>query len=159
MNLTYKDIKSLFSACILLVLFLFVLTPGMKAQTSFIEMIGSSDVELMAYLENLPAQQTVVKTGDRIEITAKDLKVVYAIRRGKVISVKYQQLFNSSQASVDAYNKYMNYLYSRGVPLRQISNVDSCRVTRGYGGGIEANITVMPSQNKYRLDADLMLLR
>lgn len=156
MSLTIKDIRSLYCACILLVLAL--VAPGLKAQVDYFEMIGSSDVELMAYLGNLNKDQEVIKDRDRVEVKGKDITVIFNLRRGKVISLKFRQFFPTSQKAVEAYNRSMSYLYGRGVPLRQIRNLDTCRVVRGYGGGVEANLTVMPVKDKYRMDADLILI-
>ena len=150
------DIKSFFCACTLF--FLLSWGNSSMAQAPFLEVIGGTDVELMACLGKIAKEQTIIQKGDRIEITGKNLKIIYNMRKGKVISLKYKEFFASQEEAVTKYNTYMSHLYSEGVPLRQVRNADSLRITRGYGGGVEADLTVMPVNERYLLDAEVMLI-
>lgn len=156
MSIHKKDIRCLCFTGLMLVALLW--GPGLKAQAPYFEVIGATDVELMACLGNLSCEQTVVKKGDRVEVNDIGLSVIYNLRRGKVISVRYKKFFSSQQKAIDAYNKSMSFLYGRGVPLRQVRNIDSCRVVRGHGSGVEAELTVMPIKNQYRLNAELTVI-
>ena len=156
MNIRKQDIKNLLCACIMLVTLL--IGPQLHAQVPYMEGIGGTDVELMAFLNNLPEGQTVTRDKDHIRVTSPNLTVEYVLRRGKVISIEFDQQFANQKEAIDAYNRSMSFLYGRGVPLRQVRNMDTCRVVRGYGGGVEADLTVRPVKNKYRMDADLLVI-
>lgn len=139
-------------------LFVSMVSAGLHAQSPYFETIGGTEVELLAFLQNQEGSIVVEQEGDRIEVSADSTFIVYILRKGKVISIDFKRHFHSRQEAVAAYNRSLNFLYKRGVPMRQVKNLDSCRMIRGYGNGIEADLTIMPTNNTYLLNADLAVI-
>jgi len=142
----------------LAVLFVCVVSARLQAQCPYFESIGGTDVELLAFLHNQKGSIEVEQKEDRIEVTAFSTTVIYNLRKGKVISIDFKRHYHCQQDAMTAYNQSLNFLYERGVPMRQVKNIDSCRVVRGYGNGIEADLTLTPSKNAYLLDAALVVI-
>ena len=128
------------------------------AQVPYLEGIGSTEIELMAFLDQADGQANVKKDGNRLEVEREGLNAVYNLNRGKVIAITFYEYFPTKQAAIDAYNRSMNFLYQKGVSLREVRRQDNYRVIQGRGAGMNAHLSVLPIDGKFRLDAGLTWL-
>lgn len=126
-----------------------------EAQAPYLESIGSTEVELMSFLDQLEGQPKVKRVGDRIEVLNESISATYILSNGKVCAITYFQYFSSESEAILAYNSSMNFLYRRGVTLQQIRNEDEYKVLRGRGQDFNANLTLLPNDGRYRMDAAL----
>lgn len=133
-------------------------TLKIHAQAPYLEAIGSTEVELMTILDQVEGQPVVKKSNDRLEVDAKNLSAIYNLNHGKVIAITFYQYFPNEQTAIDAYNRSMNFLYRKGVSMREVRRQGNCRVIQGRGAGVNAHLAVLPVDGQYRLDAGLTCL-
>lgn len=125
------------------------------AQAPYLEGIGSTEVELIAFLDQADGPPLVKKVGNRLEVVREGLSATYNLNHGKVIAITFHEYFPSKQLAIDAYNRSMNFLYNKGVSLREVRRQENYRVIQGRGAGVNAHISVLPVDGQFRLDAGI----
>jgi hypothetical protein len=135
-----------------------LLSPSLMAQSSYLEQIGASEVEVYYHVDPSEDGKKLRKEGDVLTVSADGMKAKYVLLRGKVSEVHLDQHFDSETAAKEAFEEALQICRDHGLGM-QVVNSGSGRVLRGEGNGLRSSLVLTMIQAGYRFEAQIVAMR
>jgi hypothetical protein len=135
-----------------------LLPSGLKAQSSYLEQIGASEVEVYYHVDPSEDGRKLRKEGDVLTVSSDGMKAKYVLLRGKVSEVHLDQHFDTETAAKEAFDEALQICREHGLGM-QVVNSGSGRVLRGEGNGLRSSLVLTTIQAGYRFEAQIVAMR
>jgi hypothetical protein len=128
-------------------------------QTSHLEHVGGSEVELLMFLKSGEYDGKITRAGSLVGFGNPEQGATYTVQRGLVVHCTFHQVFDSEADALAAFEEAKAFLEERGLEMQVMRGQQHYRLMTGEGNGLRSTLVITAAGGRYRLNVELVSIQ